>query len=60
MTKKMMKLLNPSTGLMECKICGRRHIANLKGGGHYNCGSWQCIDGNKLQHVQMAKEKGWK
>jgi hypothetical protein len=48
MTKKVMKLIDPSTGVMECKICGRRHIANLRGGGHYYRGSWQCLNGCKL------------
>jgi hypothetical protein len=42
---KVMKLINPSTGLMECKVCGRQHIANLRGGGFYKRGSWQCTNG---------------
>jgi len=42
MTQKVMKLLNPISGLMECRICGSRHNANLKSGGHYVRGSWQC------------------
>ena len=44
MTMKMMKLLDPSTGLMECKVCGDRHFADLRDG-HYKRGSWQCLNG---------------
>jgi hypothetical protein len=47
-TKKVMKLIDPSTGLMECRICGKRHIANLDSGGKYIRGSWQCSNGCKL------------
>ena len=52
MTKKTMKLLNSNTGLMECKICGCRHYANLQPGidradgiTRYYKGSWQCRKG---------------
>ena len=48
MVRKAMKLLDPSTGLMECRMCGSRHHANLRRGGHYFRGSWQCINGCKL------------
>jgi len=44
-----MKLLDAQTGLMECKVCGARHSANLKQGGHYIRGSWQCQHGCKLE-----------
>ena len=47
-TKKVMKLLDPSTGLMECRICGKRHFANLASVGKYYRGAWQCIYGCKL------------
>ncbi|MBI2580721.1 hypothetical protein HYV85_02835 [Candidatus Woesearchaeota archaeon] len=42
MTEKVMKLLNPETGLMECKVCGARHYAQLQEGGKYSRCSWQC------------------
>ena len=42
MPKGTMKLLDPSTGLMECRVCGSRHVANLRTGGYYFRGSWQC------------------
>lgn len=38
---KMMKLLDPVTGLMEGKACGARHHANAEAG-RYRRGSWQC------------------
>ena len=45
MSKKMMKVIDPSSGLMECKVCGSRHYSDLRpnsvGGGYYR-GSWQC------------------
>jgi hypothetical protein len=47
MSQKVMKLLNPSSGLMECRVCGRRHHASLVGNGHYRRGSWQCPNGCK-------------
>jgi len=47
-TKKVMRLLDPMTGLMECKVCGARHLANLRSGGYYCRGSWQCRFGCKL------------
>ena len=44
-----MKLINESSGLMECRICGSRHFANLQSGylradgvTRYYRGSWQC------------------
>lgn len=46
-SRKVMQLLDPSTGLMECKVCGSRHFANIKpdSGGKYYRGSWQCQHG---------------
>jgi hypothetical protein len=49
MTKKVMKLLDARTGLMECKVCGERHVANLYSGSRYRRGSWQCRNGCKLE-----------
>ncbi|MFQ6023996.1 MAG: hypothetical protein ACE5NW_14855 [Acidiferrobacterales bacterium] len=50
MTKKVMRLLDPFTGLMECKVCGTRHAALIRpdSGGKYYRGSWQCLNGCKL------------
>jgi hypothetical protein len=44
MARGTMKVLDASTGLMECRVCGAQHIANLRTGGHYYRGSWQCAD----------------
>ena len=45
MTKKVMKLLDARTGLMECKKCKARHNANIRSGGKFFRGSWQCGNG---------------
>jgi hypothetical protein len=49
-TPKVMKLLDPGTGLMECKVCGARHLASIRpdSGGRYYRGAWQCQNGCKL------------
>ncbi len=46
-TPKIMKLVNPRTGEMECKVCGAKHWASIKNG-RYVRGSWQCPQGCKL------------
>jgi hypothetical protein len=47
--RKVMKLIDPSTGLMECRVCGSCHVASLQSGleradgvTRYFRGSWQC------------------
>ena len=57
MSYKMGRLLDPSTGLMECKACGRRWCANLKHGGHYIRGSWQCPEGCTEEDVVAVEIK---
>jgi hypothetical protein len=42
--KKPMKLIDPYTGKMECRVCGSEHWANLKHGGGYTKGAWQCCN----------------
>jgi hypothetical protein len=51
MGRKSMKLVDPSTGKMECKACGSVHFANIQSGldradgvSRYYRGSWQCSD----------------
>lgn len=59
MAKKVMRLIDPSTGMMECKVCGHRHCANLvryEQGTFYRRGSWQCINGCKLEDLQDDSE----
>jgi len=55
MSKKVMKLIDPYTGKMECKVCGAVHLASLQSGlkradgvTRYYRGSWQCSNGCKL------------
>jgi hypothetical protein len=47
--RKVMKLVDPQTGRMVCRVCGAEHWANIKpnSGGHYYRGSWQCVYGCK-------------
>lgn len=39
-----MKLSNSGTGLMQCQICGSKHVAHIRAGGHFYRGSWQCSE----------------
>jgi len=48
MTRKVMKLIDPGTGFMKCRVCGSVHCANLHRGGYCIRGSWQCKEGCKL------------
>jgi hypothetical protein len=43
---KVMKLINPDTGHMVCRVCGVAHYAN-RAGGRFRPGSWQCRNGCK-------------
>jgi len=56
MSKKVMRLIDPYTGCMECKVCGARHFANLRRGGYYRRGSWQCQYGCKLDDLSPGQE----
>jgi hypothetical protein len=47
MSRKVMKLIDPLTGLMECKVCGSQHFASIRPG-HGARDSWQCRYGCKL------------
>ncbi len=54
-----MQLINASSGLMECRVCGFRHIASIQSGyerasgrtayyrGSYQCGNEQCPSNRK-------------
>ena len=41
---KVMKLINPYTGEMECKVCGGTHFSAIEPGtgGRFKRGCWQC------------------
>ena len=54
-TKKVMRLIDPITGKMECKVCGSIHFAQIQSGteradgkARFYRGSWQCQNGCKL------------
>lgn len=59
-TPKVMKLLDPYTGLMECRVCGERHLANVRPNskGRYYRGSWQCQYGCKLSMLEACDSVG--
>ncbi|RJE46813.1 hypothetical protein A7K50_12370 [Dehalobacter sp. MCB1] len=57
MTKKVMKLIDPYTGLMECKVCGQRHLSSIKPGGGYYRGSWQCTNGCRLEEIEPVLDE---
>ncbi len=59
MTKKVMRLLDPFTGLMECKVCGTRYAASIRpgSGGKYYRGSWQCLNGCKLPSPEPPQHR---
>lgn len=56
MAKKVMRLIDPGTGRMECRVCGAEHHANIRplSGGNYYRGSWQCANGCKLEARESA------
>jgi len=58
MSKKVMRLIDPKTGRMECKVCGSEHYANIRpcSDGHYYRGSWQCQYGCKLEDLKATEE----
>lgn len=56
-TPKPMKLIDPRTGQMQCKVCGSEHYASIMpgSGGHFRRGSWQCVNGCKPDPRPAAK-----
>ena len=54
--KTVMRLVDSSTGLMECPVCGHRHLANIRpdSGGCYYRGSWQCPNGCTKDMIKAA------
>lgn len=59
MSDKVMRLVNPDTGLMECKVCGARHQAQVKpdSGGKFYRGSWQCPNGCRIEPGKGEEKK---
>lgn len=64
-TPKVMRLINPSTGKMECRVCGAIHYSNIRpdSGGQFYKGSWQCRYGCRLEDtnapVEGRETKAW-
>jgi len=54
MSKNVMRLLDRSLGLMECRICGYRHFAGLGGGGNHIRRVWECQNGCRLENNRSA------
>lgn len=62
-TKPAMKLKDPYTGLMECRVCGAYHHASIKprSNGRYYRGSWQCVHGCKVPtKTEVMAYDGWR
>ena len=57
MSNIVMRLVDPATGRMECKVCGSVHSASIKPGGRYVRGSWQCRNGCKLTLVNTVNSR---
>ncbi len=61
MTKKehVMKVVDESTGLMECLVCGAKHNAVMKPGpdGKYPPENWECVNKCKLIHHEEKTSK---
>jgi len=59
MNKRVIKLIDERTGLMACRACGARHVANIKpqSGGKYYPGSWKCQHGCTMDDVRAREKK---
>jgi hypothetical protein len=58
--EKVMKLVDESTGLMECLVCGAKHNAVMKPGpdGKYLPENWECV--NKCTLIHHEKKSSGK
>lgn len=61
--KKVMRLIDSTTGLMECKVCGKRVFAKIQsryerldGKSQFYRGSWQCLNGCKIQSKEKPRQ----
>jgi hypothetical protein len=50
MAGKVMKLIDPNTVLMECRVCGARHTGQIMpdSGGKLYPANYKCVNGCKL------------
>ncbi len=53
--EKVMKIVDESTGLMECLVCGAKHNAVMKPGadGKYLPENWECVNKCSLLHHEQ-------
>ena len=53
-SSKVMKVLDATSGLMACRVCGTTHFANIRPNcGRYYRSNWQCQHGCKLpQYIE--------
>lgn len=60
MSQKVMKLIDPSSGLMICKACSAWHYASIRPGsnGKFYRGSWQCRYGCRPNDLKMPEKLG--
>lgn len=59
MTWKAMKLIDPQTGEMQCRVCGHTHHGKLEPGtgGKFYRGTWQCPHGCKKENYGKMKSE---
>ncbi|OPY37094.1 MAG: hypothetical protein A4E35_01557 [Methanoregula sp. PtaU1.Bin051] len=61
MPYKTMKLVDESTGLMECLVCGAKHNAVMKPGpdGKFYPENWECVNRCRLirEDTKTSKKK---
>jgi hypothetical protein len=55
----VMKVVDESTGLMECLVCGAKHNAVMKPGadGKYLPENWECVNKCRLIHHDEKTSK---
>lgn len=55
-TPKVMRQVDPWSGLMECRVCGSQHSACVRpaSNGNFYRGSWQCQFGCRLPDKRAA------
>ena len=46
--KNVMKLIVPQISLFECRVCECKHTGQLRSGGRWKRGTWQCRNGCTL------------
>jgi hypothetical protein len=56
---KTMKLIDPSSGMMECRECGSVHWASVKpnSNGRFYRGSWQCSNSSCPTNERIWNER---